>query len=163
MSKERRAFRRRKTSVNIKIQFICWIVELVAGWCLLIIRFLIDHDNKTLKMWMWFADTCLYFIIIPSTYVINNEVTKEVIILENWHEGARNALELRGKTELDMRSWYTRHKNAPPSAAGMLPGSTHQNRARRPPAAAVQHEHRPEESLELEDVADEENSAPADE
>ena len=113
-SEERQAFRRRVTIINIRITFISWIVELLAGWLNIIIRFMIDHNNKTVKGWLFFADACFNFILVPSTYVLNNDVTKEVIILENWYEGLRNVLQLRGKSELNVHTWYQGQRNVPP-------------------------------------------------
>ena len=35
---------------------------------------------------------CLNFVFIPSIFVINNKVTKSIIVLENWYQGLQNVL-----------------------------------------------------------------------
>ena len=98
MSEPRLARRKRTTVVNFQITFLSWIMELVGGWMIIIARFLVPRNNTTVKVWLWFADHCFNFIIIPCTYIINNDGTKQVIIGQNWSEGIRSVLSLGGNT-----------------------------------------------------------------
>ena len=126
MSEPRLARRKRTTIVNFQITFLSWIMELVGGWIIIIARFFVPHNNRTLKVWLWFADHCFNFIIIPCTYTINNDGTKQVIIGKNWSEGIRSVLSLGGNTGA----------NTPPQ--NHLPdpnGQNHSNSCPPPPAA----------------------------
>lgn len=33
---------------------------------------------------------CMGFVVIPSTYVLNREVTKHIIVMENWCKGIKS-------------------------------------------------------------------------
>ena len=140
--------RRRTTIVNIQITFISWSMELLSGLCLIIVRFY--STNKLLKEWLMFADVCFNFIIIPSTYILNNEVTKRVIVIENWYEGIRNFLNLRGDAEEDVQP-----RNG-------VPGSAQQNRANQPPSGSPPPQQRRQaDDVVLEDIEEEEATDPA--
>ena len=40
--------------------------------------------------WTYLIDVCLVFVIIPCTYVLNREVTKQIIVLGNWYQGIKS-------------------------------------------------------------------------
>ena len=40
---------------------------------------------------MRLAGWVLGFVIIPFIYILNREVTKQIIVLENWYEGIKSA------------------------------------------------------------------------
>ena len=39
---------------------------------------------------MYLIDVCLVFVIIPCTYVLNCEVTKQIIVFGNWYQGLKS-------------------------------------------------------------------------
>ena len=131
--------------------FISWIVELVAGWATLLIRFFLSSTlNGHITEWITFAVICVNFIIIPCTYILNNGATKEVIVSENWREGLRNILHLRGDAA----------QNVPPVNAPRGPGQNRSNSNARGPANLQQNQN--EAPMELEDIEEVEEAAPVD-
>ena len=42
---------------------------------------------------------CMGFVVIPSTYVLNREVTKQIIALENWFMGLKSIFMSREQLE----------------------------------------------------------------
>ena len=66
--------------------FISWFLEFCTGAVGVGIRLLNGLDVDIIR-WVVFVDTCLNFIIIPSSYILNNEVNKKLIIADGWCKG----------------------------------------------------------------------------
>ena len=92
LSDESKQMRRRRNSINIKITLLSWILEFISGMFILVVRRLRKNDYLSARMmnWMVFIDVFLYFVVIPCTYVLNREVTKRIIIMENWYQGIKS-------------------------------------------------------------------------
>ena len=151
LSAEKQAQRKRRTVVNFQITFISWILELLAGFIILIARMAIDHNNHQLRALLWFADHCLTFVLVPCTYIVNNEATKEAAVTQSWYEGLRNTFNLKHKTEEDAQS----QNHSPPHA-----NQNHANQAL--PAGIPPNKSRDGDSSAVEDLEEGETSVPPD-
>ena len=50
------------------------------------------------QLWRLWSQT-LGFVIIPATYILNRDVTKQIIVLENWYTEIISALSSTNKAE----------------------------------------------------------------
>ena len=96
LSDEVRKTRRQRISVNIYISFLSWLLEFIIGF-LLITRYLYTtyiagEDFEYDFRWYRLLHSFILFIVLPCTYIINTEKTKEIIVLQNWYKGIRSIL-----------------------------------------------------------------------
>ena len=63
-----------------------WSLEFITGLVLLVINIKIHNPetNVDLISFMVIFDAFLNFIVIPSSYILNNEVMKKFIMAEGW-------------------------------------------------------------------------------
>ena len=99
LSEQTRTTRRRTNSVNVKITFMSWILEFLTG-----LSFIIDTMTSHGTDSGLFIDSCLNFILIPGTFVINHGVTKNIIVQENWCQGLRNIMGRYDRVELILQN-----------------------------------------------------------
>ena len=96
MSDEAKIKRRRINAVNIKMAVVSWMLEFVAG-CLVILGLIFIHigmfHTNMLRI-VTTSDFCLNFILLPCTYLINNETTKRIMALESIWVGIKNIFNL---------------------------------------------------------------------
>ena len=93
LSNETRRLSRQRISVNIYISFLSWVWEFILGFLYIIltmVRYLLLEDANFFDRWHRLLDSFILFIVLPCTYVINSEKTKEIIILQNWYQGIRS-------------------------------------------------------------------------
>ena len=64
---------------------ITWLIEFFNGIMIATLLILI-HTNKT-NMWIALVHLAFEFVIIPFIYLLNNEVSKAIILAENWWNG----------------------------------------------------------------------------
>ena len=88
LSESSKLKRRRMNKVNLQMTVISWSLEFIAGLFCLGVN-LNPESSPDLISIMVIFDTCLNFIIIPSTYIFNDEVRKRSIITEGWYIGVR--------------------------------------------------------------------------
>ena len=81
LSEDQLRFRRKQVRVNIKVTFLSWIIETTAGIALLITW--IFASERSIHLFRAFI-ILVAFVFTPSTYILNRETTKQIIILENW-------------------------------------------------------------------------------
>ena len=88
LSENNKRFRQKTLSVNIKIAFVTWILEFSVGMGVLIYCFFVGNNEylNFLRLFNW----TIYLIILPFMYILNREVTKTIIIMENWVAGIRS-------------------------------------------------------------------------
>ena len=79
--------RRRTNRVNIKITFLSWTLEFLTGIFVILVRV---YKINQLIHWAYLIDVCLVFVVIPCTYVLNREVTKQIIVFGNWYQGIKS-------------------------------------------------------------------------
>ena len=88
LSEDNKRFRQKNMSVNIKIAFVTWVLEFSVGMGVLIFWFFVGNNEylNFLRLFNW----TIYLIILPFMYILNREVTKTIIIMENWVAGIRS-------------------------------------------------------------------------
>ena len=88
LSEDNKRFRQKNMSVNIKIAFVTWILEFSVGMGVLIFWFFVGNNEymNFLRLFNW----TIYLIILPFMYILNRQVTKTIIIMENWVAGIRS-------------------------------------------------------------------------
>ena len=94
LSGQMRKMRQRTLMVNIKIQVLTWVLEFIAGNSVAVI-FL--SERKDALKWVPLMDALMLYILIPSTYVINRDITKQIIILNDWYRGIKSVFGFGGK------------------------------------------------------------------
>ena len=88
LSESSKLKRRRMHKVNLQMTVISWSLEFIAGLVCLGVNFNPESSPDLISIMVIF-DACLNFIIIPSTYIFNDEVRKRGIIAEGWRNGVR--------------------------------------------------------------------------
>ena len=86
LSETSKTKRRRINVVNLQMTVFSWSLEFITGLVLLVINTTIHNPetNVDLISFMVIFDAFLNFIIIPSSYILNNEVMKKIIMAEGW-------------------------------------------------------------------------------
>ena len=88
LSESSKLKRRRMNKVNLQMTVMSWSLEFIAGLVCLGVNFNPESSPDLISIMVIF-DACLSFIIIPSTYIFNDEVRKRGIIAEGWYLGIR--------------------------------------------------------------------------
>ena len=70
---------------------ISWCLEFTTGILAMVLMHFSFTDELALFS-IFLGDVCLNFVVIPSSYVFNNEETKQHIIAEGWYKWFNNAL-----------------------------------------------------------------------
>ena len=132
LSESSKLKRRRMNKVNLQMTVISWSLEFIAGLVCLGVNFQIENPDSSpdLISMMVIFDTCLNFIIIPSTYIFNDEVRKRRIIAEGWYIGVRgrvvsNSVGLAVNNDPTKMNPLLRRQQTPiPTISGSICGRT---------------------------------------
>ena len=86
LSEEVRTRRRRRYTISIKMTITSWSLELVTGAISLVNTLIFGHyDSLEIATQILVAvHVFLYFVVIPSSYLLNTEVTKDRIVEKGW-------------------------------------------------------------------------------
>ena len=79
-------YRRKTVSINIKITFLSWVLECIAGTGMIL--FWAFGGERSIRI-SAILITFLLFVFTPCTYILNRETTKQIIVLENWLKGVQ--------------------------------------------------------------------------
>ena len=115
--------------VNLQMTVISWSLEFIAGLVCLGVNFNPESSPDLISIMVIF-DTCLNFIIIPSTYIFNDEVRKRRIIAEGWYIGVRgrvvsNSVGLAPNNDSTKMNPLLRQQQTPiPTISGSICGRT---------------------------------------
>ena len=71
-------------------------MEFLTGFTAIIFAML---GGKTYFRWIRLFVWIIGFVVTPITYVLNREVTKQIIVFENWYTGIRSAFWSRQEAE----------------------------------------------------------------
>ena len=129
LSESSKLKRRRMNKVNLQMTVISWSLEFIAGLFCLGVNFNPESSPDLISIMVIF-DTCLNFIIIPSTYIFNDEVRKRRIIAEGWYIGVRgrvvsNSVGLALNNDSTKMNPSRRHQQTPiPTISGSICGRT---------------------------------------
>ena len=129
LSESSKLKRRRTNKVNLQMTVISWSLEFIAGLVCLGVNFNPESSPDLISIMVIF-DTCLNFIIIPSTYIFNDEVRKRGIIKEGWYIGVRgrvvsNSVGLASNNDSTKMNPGRRQQQTPiPTISGSICGRT---------------------------------------
>ena len=129
LSESSKLKRRRTNKVNLQMTVISWSLEFIAGLFCLGVNFNPESSPDLISIMVIF-DTCLNFIIIPSTYIFNDEVRKRRIIAEGWYIGVRgrvvsNSVGLAVNNDSTKMNPSRRQQQTPiPTISGSICGRT---------------------------------------
>jgi hypothetical protein len=86
LSEDSKLKRRRIGKVNIQMTAISWLLELFTGLVAMGITIHSQNPESDIDFiaCIIIIDACLNFILIPSSYLLNNEVNKTMIIAGGW-------------------------------------------------------------------------------
>ena len=85
LSEESKRKRHRQYTINIQITFISWALEFTSGIMALIMYFGVVWE-RNLLIWLLPFDIGLNFIIIPGSYITNNQTNKALIFSNGWRQ-----------------------------------------------------------------------------
>ena len=83
--------RGRQFVVGIQMTVISWCLEFVAGVFIMIMTACAAYGF----IWvpgLWISDICVSFIVIPASYLFNNEINKSLIVVDGWCRGISRAI-----------------------------------------------------------------------
>ena len=69
--------------------FISWSLEFIAGLIIFLFWFI---KNPVVVKWLALLDIVINFILIPISYVLNNDINKAVIVAQGWVQGFRRLI-----------------------------------------------------------------------
>ena len=78
--------RRRRYTISIKMTIISWSLELVTGGISLVNTLIFGHDDslEIATQILVAVHVFLYFVVIPSSYLLNTEIFKNRIVEQGW-------------------------------------------------------------------------------
>ena len=82
--------RKRTLMVNIEIQVLAWVLEFVAGNTTNATYLIFFYEREKVHKWALLMGVLTFYILIPFTYVINRDITKQIIILNDWSKGIKS-------------------------------------------------------------------------
>ena len=95
-------------SVNIKITFLSWALECVEGVGIMLIWAF--AEEKAFRLSGLFI-VLVTFVVIPCTYILNRETTKQIIVLENWLSGLKATIMKREDAEVIVERLEAERRN----------------------------------------------------
>ena len=114
MSEESKQKRRRRNVINLQMTIIAWSLEFVTGLVNLLIGVKTSNPESNVDFitCMVIIDGFLNFIIIPSSYILNNDELKIAIIESGWFQYFRQLIS-SNKVE-PLQNDDEQEANAPP-------------------------------------------------
>ena len=78
--------RRRRYTISIKMTIISWSLELITGGISLVNTLIFGHDDslEIATQVLVAVHVFLYFVVIPSSYLLNTEIFKNRIVEKGW-------------------------------------------------------------------------------
>ena len=101
-------YRRQTVSVNIKITFLSWAFECVEGVGIILIWAF--AEEKAFRFSGLFV-MLVTFVVIPCTYILNRETTKQIIVLEDWLSGIKAMIMKREDAEVIVERLEAERRN----------------------------------------------------
>ena len=100
LTEEYKLKRHKQTKVSIQMTVISWSLEFLTGVLSMTAMYLSRNEETNVDVIavIVIVDTSLNFILIPSTYVFNNEMNKTFIMAE----GGRSSQDVSDQTEFSL-------------------------------------------------------------
>ena len=81
-SKERR---HRRRLLSIQITFIAWLAESMGFLVIFLGTFILGHESNVFNFLMQTLTLIIYFVILPSVFLLNDFDVKSEIVESNWY------------------------------------------------------------------------------
>ena len=75
-----KARRHRRNNLNIQITILGWSVEFIGFLIAFIGSFVVGHEDSVTTLWLQTLTLTVYFIILPSTILLNSSKLKDQIV-----------------------------------------------------------------------------------
>ena len=85
LSDSSKAIRHRRNILNILIQILAWLVELVGFLTIFLGSFIFGHKNSVVTQSLQTLTLLFYFVILPTTFLINGYDFKNAIAESRWY------------------------------------------------------------------------------
>ena len=95
-------------SVNIKITFLSWALECIVGISIIFVWAF--ADEKAFRLSGLFIQFIM-FVIVPCTYILNRETTKQIIVLEDLLNGLKATAMKREDVEVRVQRLEAQRRN----------------------------------------------------
>ena len=77
--------RKRRHTLNILITLLAWLVEFIGGFTIILGSFIFGHGNSVVTLTLQTLTMLFYFVILPCTFLINEDRWKNAILESNWY------------------------------------------------------------------------------
>ena len=85
LSDASKARRHRRRVLNIQITFLAWLAESIGVLIILLGIFILGHDSNILNFSMQALTMIVYFVLLPSVFLVNDFDIKSRIAESNWY------------------------------------------------------------------------------
>ena len=85
LSETNRALRHQRNILNLLITMLAWLVELFGGLTLVLGSFIFGHGNNIVTLFLQTLSLLFYFVVLPSTFLLNVDEWKEAILESRWY------------------------------------------------------------------------------
>ena len=85
LSKSAQARRIRRSSLNIQIAILAWLVEFFGFFTIFLGSFLLGHDNSIVTLTLQTLSLLFYYVFTPSTLLLNSSHLKATVTDSEWY------------------------------------------------------------------------------
>ena len=80
LSDPAKAKRQRRINLNIQITILSWLVEFFSFFVIFLGAFILGNKNSKVTLAMQTLTSFLYFVVVPSMYLVNSKKFKAVVL-----------------------------------------------------------------------------------
>ena len=85
-----KARRHRRKNLNIQITILGWSVEFIGFLMAFIGSFVVGHEDSVTTLWLQTLTLTIYFIVLPSTILLNGSKLKDKIVDNDFYISISN-------------------------------------------------------------------------
>ena len=85
LSKSGQARRIRRSSLNIQIAILAWLVEFFGWFTIFLGSFILGHDNNIVTLTLQTLSLLFYYVLTPSTLLLNSANLKATVTDSDWY------------------------------------------------------------------------------
>ena len=99
LSSTSRSRRHRKNILNIQITILAWLVEFIGFLLVFLGSFILKRKDSIVTLSMQTFTFFVYFVIVPSVFLVNDPYIKGVIVESRWYIKLLNLCSLDPKIQ----------------------------------------------------------------
>ena len=99
LSSTSRSRRHRKNILNIQITILAWLVEFIGFLLVFLGSFILKRKDSIVTLSMQTFTFFVYFVIVPSVFLVNDPYIKGVIVESRWYIKLLNLCSLDSKLQ----------------------------------------------------------------